>query len=311
STLDYKDLEPRVSLSLLVSENSTLKLNYTEMNQYLHKLSQTGNSVPTDLWVPVTDKIPPQHSKQIGLGYHREISRQKFRLSFEGYVKSMENVAIYKDGATFLQVDEPSREKFSWEDKVAIGNASAYGLEGLLEKKEGKWTGWVGYTFSRVWNEFDEIDNGRRFPAWYDRLNDISAAIMYSHSEKVLLSMNWVFSSGSPVSVPLAGFQALNHNPASDPETISIYYNRVDYGERNQYRMAPYHRMDLAIRLNKKTRWGERYWEFGGYNMYARRNPYSLKVVNQSDPDTGNLVSALKQTTLFRFVPAISYNFSF
>ncbi|MDR1156169.1 MAG: TonB-dependent receptor [Bacteroidales bacterium] len=286
--------QPRVSARYLLTDQLSVKAAYSRMAQYIHLLTNSNVGLPTDLWVPVTDRLKPQISGQVALGIAQNL-REEYEISLEGYYKTMNNVLEYKEGASFLDTNG------DWEDKVLQGEGRSYGVELFAQKKTGSFTGWIGYTLSWTDRQFDGINEGRRFPYKYDRRHDLSIALMKRLGRKIELSGTWVFGTGNCVSVPIGIFKV--DKPFNNNSLYDYYY---DYGERNSYRMAPYHRLDLSIAFVKEKRWGERRWIIGAYNAYSRKNPFYIDVrTNQ------NGRYEYVQYSLFPVIPSISYQFKF
>ena len=161
--------EPRLSFGYMLTEQSSLKASWTIMNQSVHLLSNTGMGLPTDLWVPSTKNLKPQNSWQAAIGYARDLPKG-FTLTAEAYYKKSNDVIGYREGASFLMINDPSdANQFKWEDNITTGQGWSYGGELLLQKRIGKWTGWIGYTLSWTELQFDEINSGHKFYAKYDR----------------------------------------------------------------------------------------------------------------------------------------------
>jgi hypothetical protein len=311
--------EPRISVAWRLKNDFALKGSYAEMNQYIHMLSNTGISLPTDLWVPATDRVKPQHSGQIALGIVKDIDNKDLSFSLEGYYKKMKNVIGYKEGASFMELDEPSDvSSQSWEDNVTGGKAWAYGMELLLQKKEGKLTGWIGYTLSWSQMQFDSLNSGKKFYARYDRRHDISVVAFYKINDHIDLTGTWVYGTGNAVTLPLSEYWA---EPNDLIRETSIYYSNnswynmlykqtVDeYGEKNNFRMRAYHRLDLGIQFHKKKKWGERIWELSVYNVYNRYNPFFY--YHDIEIRNGKNYGVLRQVSLFPVIPSFTYSFKF
>jgi hypothetical protein len=214
----------------------------------------------------------------------------------------MNRVLEYKEGASFLDTSG------DWESKVLQGKGRSYGMELFAQKKTGSFTGWVGYTLSWTDRQFDDLNEGRRFPYKYDRRHDISIALMKRFNDRIELSGTWVFGTGSSVTLPVGVMwldKPLDVKNVSPRQFFGIneYY---DYGERNSHRMTPYHRLDLSISFIKKKRWGERRWVIGVYNAYSRKNPFYMNV--ESDY---NGKHRFVQYSLFPIIPSFSYQFKF
>ena len=299
----YNYLQPRISGRYLLDKSLALKVSYSRMAQYVQLLTNSGVSLPTDLWVPTTDRLKPQTSNQWAAGISKNINNN-YELSVETYYKTMKNALEYREGASYFDLDG------NWENKVLQGEGESYGIELYAEKKTGKLTGWVGYTLSRANRTFDLLNNGKTFPYKYDRRHDFSFVSIYQPKKNIEMSVTWVFGTGNAITIPTATFNA--QNPYVP---IPTDFEGKAYGDRNAYRMSAYHRMDLSVSFIKKQKWGESRWAFGIYNMYCRRNPYYIDVemIASIDPYTGEVErkSTFTQYSLFPIIPSISYHFKF
>lgn len=291
----YTALQPRAAFNFKLNEKSSVKLSYSRNAQYLHLLSNTSIGLPTDLWVPVTDSIPPQLGNQISAGYFRELPKG-YRLSTEAYYKTMDNIIEYKEGSSFFNTNK------SWEEMVEVGKGWSYGAEVLLEKTTGKTTGWIGYTLSWTNRQFENLNNGNVYPFRYDRRHDISVAITHKFNDKVDIGVVWVYGTGNAVTLATQNYNAL---PSSGNVWGSQTIEYID--DKNGYRMPAYHRLDVGLNLHKTKKWGEATWSFGIYNAYNNQNPFFLSFGYL--PNNPNKV--LKQTSLFPIIPSVSYNFKF
>lgn len=290
----YLSLQPRISGRYLINERSSVKASYANMAQFLHLLTNAGIGLPTDLWVPPTDRIAPQFADQVAAGYTRSLT-DAYVLTFEVYHKQMRNLIEYKDGATFLATGT------DWQNNVAVGNGRSTGAEILLEKKTGKTTGWFGYTLSWTDRQFDELNQGRVFPYRYDRRHDVSLAVTHRFNERLDVGLVWVYGTGNAVTLPLERYETLPQlnlfGQVSEIEHIA---------ERNNYRMPAYHRLDLGVNMHKKKKWGERTWNLGFYNAYSRQNPFFLYF----SFDTAGR-QRLTQISIFPIIPSATYSFKF
>ena len=285
----YFNIEPRATISYLITSRSSVKTSYSRNVQNLHLLSNSTSGNPTDLWIPSSNNVKPEIADQISLGYYRNFYGNKFEFSTEVYYKYLQNQIDYKNGAE-LNFNE------NVESQLLFGKGRAYGLELLFKKKYGKFNGWVSYTLSRTERKFDEINNGNYFPAKQDRTHDISIVGIYELSKKWTFSATWVYNTGNAVTFPVGKYQV-------DGET-KFYYT-----ERNASRMPAYHRLDIgATWIKKKTDKFESSWTFSLYNAYGHDNAYTITFRDsESDPSKTEAV----QTTLFKFIPSFTYNFKF
>ncbi len=283
----FTALQPRASLRYLLTPELSAKASYVKMNQYIHLLTNSGVGLPTDLWVPVTDKVPPQvaHQFATGLAY----TKNRYEFSLEAYYKKMKNVIEYAEGATYLDATG------NWEDKVEVGKGESYGMEFLVQRKTGKTTGLLGYTLSWTTRQFDNNNNATTYPYRYDRRHDLKAAVVHKVSEHFELSADWIFGTGQAISLPTEVYQGPNG------QEIEVYEGRT------AFRMANFHHLDLGMRFTKQKKRGERAWVISVYNVYNRKNPFFL----YRDYDYRNNKPVFKQVSLFPISPSVSYQFKF
>lgn len=304
----YPALQPRVAVNYRLDEKSSLKAAYSRTAQFLHLLTNTSIGLPTDLWLPATDKVPPQYGNQLAFGYTRELPKG-FRVGAEGYYKTMQNVIEYKEGASFFGISQGS-----WEDLVEVGRGYSYGAEVLFEKRTGKTTGWIGYTLSWTNRQFDKLNDGKVFPYRYDRRHDVSIVLTHAFSERVDVGLVWVYGTGNAVTLALQKYSAAGEGTTPGGGGFNdfyVYYNDSEINhidQRNGYRMPSYHRLDLGVNLHKKKKWGTATWSFGLYNAYSRQNPFFLRIAQSEWPPNKNV---LQQVSLFPIIPSVSYAFTF
>jgi hypothetical protein len=315
SKKQYYFPEPRLSVAWRLKSDFAIKSSYAAMNQYIHMISNTGINLPTDLWVPTTDRVRPQQSQQVAFGIVKDFRNPELAFSVEGYYKTMNHVIGYKEGASFLELDDPaSAAGNNWEDNVTAGRAWSYGLEFLLQKKEGRLNGWIGYTLSWTQMQFDSLNFGKKYYARYDRRHDISVVAIYRLTDHITLSGTWVYGTGNAVTLPTSEYSIQQHlNNYSSPREPDIRYYAgqivKEYSIKNNFRMRAYHRLDIGIQFHKEKKWGERTWEISVYNVYNRMNPFfyytDYKVVNNKE------YGILKQVSLFPIIPSFTYSFKF
>lgn len=289
----YNVIQPRLSANIIATDASSVKISYARTAQFLHLLSNTGIGLPTDLWVPATEKIEPILAHQVSLGYNY-LFNNRYNLVIEGYYKKMNNQIQYKEGASFIGTGQ------DWQTKVEVGKGWSYGGELLLEKKKGDFTGWVGYTLSWTNRQFDNLNNGEIFPYTYDRRHDLSIALTYELNKKWDFGVVFVLASGRAVSLSTQTYTVAN-NPISYPLNFdeASYFSSI-----NNYRMPLYHRLDLGANYHKQKKWGESTWSFSIYNVYSRQNAFYLFVdKTQNDP-------RLMQMALFPIIPSVSWKFN-
>lgn len=320
NTKNYFFVEPRFNSSYNLSNNLALKVSVANMNQFVHLLSNTGVGLPTDLWIPSSNKIKPQNSWQIAGGVAKDIPKHKLNISVEGYYKTSSNIIAYKEGASFLDVgnDFGQATAYDWERNITSGRGWSYGAEFLIQKKQGRLNGWIGYTLSWTQMQFDEINFGQKFWARYDRRHDISIVGIYEikklkpNENGIKLSATWVYGTGNAITLPVAEFIAPIHTPGQSLNNNSGFLGEFvsEYTGRNQFRMAPFHRLDLGIQFVKQNLKTTRTWEISVYNLYNRFNPYFYYIGYENNFGlSGRRV--LKQVSLFPILPSISYHIKF
>lgn len=294
----YTSLQPRISGRYLLTNDLSFKASYAEMTQFIHLLTNAGLGLPTDLWVPATPMFGPEQSKLASAGFAYNF-KSAYEISLEGYYKKMDGLIEYKDGASYLNIER------DWQTKVETGQGESSGVELLLQKKTGKFSGWAGYTLSWTNRQFDNLNEGKKFPYKYDRRHDVELALAYKLTEDREFSVTWVYGTGTAISLPITAYAS------GSPDTPGYPYHyfpgSVDYYEgRNGYRMRPYHRLDVSYSKTKKTKWGERTWSVGVYNAYNRRNPFFMDVGYDKQGQKKFI-----QYSLFPFIPSIAYRFKF
>ncbi len=285
----YFNVEPRLSFNFILNDRNSIKASCARNTQNLHLLSNSTSGSPTDQWIPSSNNVKPEIADQVSLGYYRNFADNNYEFSVETYYKKLYNQIDYRDGAE-ISLNETA------ESQILFGKGRAYGLEFYLQKKTGRFTGWISYTLSRSERKFDAINDGHYFPARQDRIHDISIVGIYELNKKWTFSATWVYYTGNAVTFPSGKYEV-------DGKTMWLYT------ERNASRMPAYHRLDLsATWVLKKTDRTESSWAFSLYNAYGHDNAYTITFRDsKSDPSKTEAV----QTTLFKFVPAATFNFKF
>ncbi|MFT5750317.1 MAG: hypothetical protein ACI93S_001597 [Ancylomarina sp.] len=294
---DFGNFEPRLALSYQLNESSSLKAAYTRTAQYIHLLSNTTSVTPLDVWTPSGQYIKPQLSDQFSLGYFKNFKNEAYSLELETYYKTIDNRLDYIDGSDLIGTNNIEAE-------VLNGESKACGLEIMLRKNEGRFTGWLAYTLSRSEQRTlggkaggPGINKGNWYKSPHDRTHDISITGSFKLNDKWTLSSNLIFQTGRPVTYPDGQYQY---------EGLSI----ANYSARNANRLTAYHRLDVSAtyKPNRKpnNKWkGE--WVFGLYNLYNRHNAAAVSF--GQNIETG--VNEATRTAIFGIVPSVTYNFKF
>jgi hypothetical protein len=285
----FTQFQPRFNWLYHLHTRWTISAAYSEMNQFIHLLSNSSLGLPTDLWLPVTSRIPPQTARQASTGISYSCSRS-VSVSMEVYYKILHHVIDYTDQSIFFNAYD------NWEDKVVTGKGKAYGIECSLQKTTGKLTGIASYTLSKSSRQFEGINHGKPFPFLFDRRHELKMAAIWKKSARFEAGANWIFASGRPVTLPVDSYY--------DPFTN----NWVDvFSGRNDARLPAYHRLDVSCKFIKRKKRYTRTWLLSIYNAYNRFNTFYLDQINRSD---NNEITA-KATSIFPVIPSISYQFKF
>jgi hypothetical protein len=323
--VNYDGLEPRLSVRYSLNTKSSIKASYTKNYQFIHLATISSLSLPTDVWMPCTEEIKPQIGDQYALGYFQNFADNSYETSVEVYYKTMSNQIEYKEGA------QPSDNVYDNPDNAfTYGKGWAYGAEFFVKKSKGKFTGWIGYTLSWTWRQFDNINYGRDFLAKYDRRHDASLVLTYDANKMWNFGAVWVYGSGNRGTLP-NGFFLFEGSQSHD------------YGLRNSYQFIPYHRMDLNVtftpdrekKLEKRKqkliaqyklqgkdttnievtkKWAKHFsnsFTLSVFNVYNRYNPYFIYFTREGDFTNGTLKVGAKQVSLFPILPSFTWNFKF
>ena len=297
SIKSFGNLEPRLALAYQLNESSSLKAGFSRVAQYIHLLSNTASVTPLDVWTPSGKFIKPQLSNQYAIGYFKNLKDRVYSFEVEAYYKTVDNRIDYIDGSDLIGQN-------TIETEILNGEARAYGLEFLLRKSKGDFTGWLAYTISKSEQRTlgglaggPGINNGNWYNSAQDRTHDVSLTSSYKLSDKWVFGSNLIFQTGRPVTYP-------NGQYTYEDLTIASFSNR------NANRLTAYHRLDISAtwtpnrKPNKKWK-GE--WVFGIYNIYNRRNAASISF--GQNRETG--ANEATRTAIFGAVPSLSYNFKF
>lgn len=298
----YHGLEPRVLIKYDLANRTSLRFSYQRIHQYINQISNTAVISPADYWKSSDLYLPPLVNDQVTLGLYKNAGIHSLEASAEIYYRKMKNLWEYKNGAQLFMNDH-------LETDIHTGNGYSYGIELFVRKNIGQLKGWISYTYSKTFQRSDGlfpdeiINSGVYYPSVYDKPHDISVVINYRISRRWRFSVNFVFSSGRPITLPEQKYKYAGNEV-------------VIYSDRNKYRMPPYHRMDVAITLGenlRKRRMWKGSWTFSIYNLYGRNNPYSVfyrKIPSVQDTDQMRY-AIYKLSVIGIPVPSITYNFRY
>jgi len=287
----YTGFEPRFTARYIIDEAMSFKASVTRNLQFIHLVGNSGTTLPTDLWVPSTFTVKPQKSWQYAAGLFKNFKNNQYETSVELYYKSMRNQIEYKEGCT-PSLKDPELD-------FVFGKGWSYGAEWFINKARGRLTGWIGYTLSWTWRQFDQLNGGAKYPAKYDRRHDLSIVGTYELSPKWKLGSVFVYGTGNATSLP-----------------VRFYFVEgvltQEYSAINQYRLAPYHRLDLSATYTPKPvkhKKVQSSWVFGINNVYSRLNPYFVYFDQQGSALSGDLRVEARQVSLFPILPSVTWNF--
>jgi hypothetical protein len=291
----YHGPEYRLSTRYSLADNSSVKASYTRTRQYIHQLTNTASVSPTDIWKLSDANIRPQVGDQYSIGYYHNFKNNTIEASVETYYKTLKDFVDYKSGATLVL-------NHHIETDIINAQGKAYGVEVFVKKLTGKLNGWVSYTYSRSLVQVnaattaDMINGGNYYPSNFDKPHDVTLVGNYRLSRRFSTSLNFNYSTGRPITLPLAKYYVNN-----------AY--RVYYSDRNQYRVPDYYRVDLALNIeggHKVKKLGHSSWTVGVYNLTGRRNPYSIYFKSTNGQIRGYQLSIFGNP-----IPTVTYNFKF
>jgi outer membrane receptor for ferrienterochelin and colicin len=297
--------QPRLLFSFLLREDLELSTAVGRTVQSLHLLTNSGIGLPRDLWVSATARIDPIDSWQTVLGLRYRLPGG-VEVSLEGYYKTLNNLITFREGS-LTNIDGTN-----WQNKVSVGRGWSYGLECLIEKKQGRLTGWLSYTLARSDRQFDDVNLGQEFPYKFDRRHNFNLLAAYALSKRWSISGGWTYSTGTATTLPRSTyeFNQLNIVYSNLPPLFPYVLNLSDNGARNDLRLPDYHRLDLSVRYKvQKKRWRHTFTA-GVYNIYNRLNPLYYQLANRPN-DQGALEAQYLQVSLLPVLPSVRYRADF
>lgn len=299
----YYGIEPRINARFTINQSSSIKAGVTFSNQYIHLVSVSGSTLPYDLWIPSSKRIKPQLGIQYSVGYFKNFKDDTYEASAEVYYKTLNNQIEYSEKSVPEINGDP-------EVSLTFGKGKSYGIELFVKKRTGKFNGWIGYTLSKTDKTFPDINNGKTFPAKYDRRHDLSVVACYDVSKRWKLSSTFVYGTGEATTLPNSFY-------------LISGWLYSEYMPRNSYRLKPYHRMDVSSTWVLSKPGSKLYNELNLsiYNVYSRLNPFfiytSVEIPKSDEQNTGATAYVtpidikLKQVSIFPIVPSLTWNFKF
>jgi outer membrane receptor for ferrienterochelin and colicin len=288
---NYSGFEPRVTGTYKFDAQSSLKFGVTATTQYLHLVSNSTSSFPSDIWVPSSEYIKPQRGLQYAAGFFRNFKENQWETSVEVYYKELKNQIDYPESYV-------NNATNNVEQSYVFGKGKAYGAEFFIKKAKGRLNGWLGYTWSRTLREFPDINGGKAYPSTYDRIHDVVLVANYQFSKKWEGSGNFTFATGNTFT-PLRNLYTIDQKL------------RLEYGDRNSLRLPNYNRMDLGVTYTPKpeAKGFKSSWTFSVYNVYNRWNPFFIQYDIQSSFEKGTAKATAFAVTLFPIIPSVTWNF--
>ncbi|MBK9272597.1 MAG: TonB-dependent receptor [Saprospiraceae bacterium] len=285
--------EPRLIFNYMLNKNSSFKGGFSIASQNIHLVSNSGSTLPADVWVPSSQIVKPQIGLQYSAGYFRNFLNDEIEASVEVYYKDLRNQIDYRESYVENFSSEIERE-------FVFGKGRAYGLELFIQKKKGRWNGWIGYTLSKTERWFDEIEEGRIFPAVFDRPHDVSIVQSFQINKNWQVSGTFIYATGRAFT-PIQALFIIDGRP------------NIEYGPRNSARLDDYHRFDLSFIYKKKAMGPKKFtssWAFSFYNLYNRQNPFFFYTSLNDNVLTGNAGATAVKVSLFPIIPAVTWNFN-
>lgn len=288
----YIGFEPRLSFRWEVGAHSSIKLGYNRIYQYLHLVTNTTAVTPIDIWQPSSYYFKPQRADQVSLGYFQDFNEQAYGFSTEGFYKQIDNILDFKDGAQLILNEH-------LETDLLQGKGTSYGVETSIFKNSGRFTGSINYTYSRAFrtikgsSSIESINRGKQYPASYDQPHVLNVTWKYNLSSRHYFTGNFTYHKGRPITVPLSVLTF---------ENTSVAY----FSARNQYRIPDYHRLDVALVIegnHKKNKKWEGTWVFSIYNVYSRKNPYTIFFKNSDE----GIPKPYQLSIIGTILPSITY----
>ncbi len=290
----YSSLEPRMFFNASLGPKSSVKAGVTATTQYLHLVSNSSSTLPADVWVPSSELVRPQKGWQYAIGYFQNLNNNDYEASIEAYYKSLHDQIDYRESFVDNSVDQV-------EDEFVFGDGEAYGLEFFLRKNKGDINGWLGYTLSRTERTFPDIENGRTYPATYDRTHDMTFVANYIINHRLTAGIVFIYATGRTFT-PLERLYLIDG------------HLQTDYGPRNSQRLEPYHRMDFSLTWTPKGNTLKKFkshWVFSVYNLYNRKNTFFTYTDFETDLQAGEATAKAYKVSIFPILPSITWNFNF
>lgn len=304
----YNTIEPRMAANFMLSSKMSIKAGYSRMSQFVQKVSDNFISLPTDYWMPVTDKFKPLISDQVSAGIYYS-NNDTYMFSIEGWHKKMNNLLEYRDGYNLMPLGTP------WFEKLTFGQGRAYGVDFQAEKNYSRLTGFIGYGLLWSKRKFNNLNSGHPFPSKFDNRHKINLSLSYKLSSKIDINASWTYMTGNRITMSIENYEYLSGFPTfmvpgypNKDESMPYYYEG-----KNNVRLPAYHRLNLSINIYRSKKNGSMgIWNISIYNAYSRMNPIIIKKKNDiSTIDGKPLKPRFVTSSLFPIIPSVSYTYKF
>ncbi len=297
----YNSIQPRIIISFFPIKNTSFKSSYAEMQQYTHLITSSSMASSVNLWIPSEDTLPPSKSKQWSIGIYKSFVKINTEFSVELYYKTTDNLIEFKEGTLLGGIAD------NWKNKIETnGIGVSKGIEFMIQKKVGKLNGWISYTLAKSDIKFNNINNNNFFPTKYDRRHNFSVVFSYLLKKDINISLNWIYGSGYPYTIPIAKYNTIDEVTNEQNEDNQIFNQQAYlYSYKNSFRMKAYHRLDFSVKFTKEKKKCVRIWNISIYNVYNRQNPYFYYYLLKNDE------LKLYQVSFFPIIPSISYSLKF
>lgn len=308
----FTSLEPRASVRVSLAKNFSAKISYAKMSQCVQQISSNYINLPTDLWQPITAKFKPLRSEQYSVGLYGNLPLSMF-FSVESWYKDMKNLLEYREGVSVLNAG------LAWDEKLTSGKGWSYGVDISMTKEVGKVTGTVGYGLMWNWRKFEQLNQGKKFPAKFDNRHKININVGYKLNGRIDFNTGWTYMTGNRLTLSMYNYD-IPGSQFPDAPTVGPpgYGNEIDgidyYQLRNNVRMPAYHRLDLGMSIHRTLKKGrQRIWNFSLYNAYCRMNAITIKKDNENDviERRDGWHRAFKTLSFIPLIPSVSYTYIF
>lgn len=304
----YFNLQPRINIQISPVEDINILASYTLMDQSIHLLSNSEIGIPYNIWLPATSLVEPEKARQYTIGITKILKNWGIEVSLEGYLKKLWNQTLLKEGELFI--GDPG----NWENKIETkGEGYSKGMEFYLKKETKNFKGWISYSLSKSERLFKNVNNGDKFRHTYDRPHNLIIALSYKINTKFVISTDWKLSSGSLITNATDSYNTLT-NYLMDTYFNEINYNLPfeeefqivnSYSKKNNFRLPPYHRLNINFTYKKEKKRGTSDWSLNIYNVYNHKNPFFIFY------EVKNGTIKYYKFCLFPIIPTINYTYSF